>query len=60
MKEDRWRGSVFSVCKDPTGLRDAFYGFEKVEKRSCFVIYSYSKTVEDSASNLKGECKFLN
>ena len=56
MKEDL----SFRSVKGPGGLRDAFYGCEKVEKRSCFVIYSYSKTVEDSASNLKGECKFLN
>ena len=31
----------------PTGLRDAFYGFEKVEKRSGIVVYLYFKVVAD-------------
>ena len=35
------------LVKGPKGLSDAFYGCEKVKKRSGFVIYSYFK---DSAS----------
>ena len=35
--------SVTLLVKGPKGLSDAFYGCEKVKKRSGFVIYSYFK-----------------
>ena len=44
------------LLKDPKGLTDEFYGFNKLRKRSIFVIDSYLK---DSAFiALKRDAKF--
>ena len=46
--------TLFDRKKDPKGLADAFYGCQRVVKRSGFVIYSYWKDSAFTAVKLKG------